>query len=120
MTMTRRTDWPRYYILVDRVPFAVDRMTWADWFETPDRRVAETEIDSRCRVSTVFLGLDHNFGDGEPVLFETMIFGGPLAGEMWRYATWAEAEQGHRQAVEQAKIAAARIKAIAAAAHSRL
>lgn len=27
-------------------------------------------------VSTVFLAIDHAFGDGPPVLYETMIFGG--------------------------------------------
>jgi hypothetical protein len=108
------TDWPRHYILVDRVPFAVDLMTWAKWFENIDnRRIAETVINDRCHVSTVFLGLDHNFRGGEPLLFETMIFGGAYDGELVRYATWAQAEAGHADAVTAARIAAAKVDAIA-------
>jgi len=31
------------------------------------------------------------------VLFETMVFGGPMADEQQRYCTWAEAEAGHKR-----------------------
>src|SRR5215471_17514474 len=38
-------------------------------------RVAVTELPNGGRVSTVFLGLDHNYsGVGPPIVFETMIF----------------------------------------------
>jgi hypothetical protein len=30
-----------------------------------------------------------------PLLFETMVFGGPLDGEQTRYSTWDEAKSGH-------------------------
>jgi hypothetical protein len=41
-------------------------------------------------VSTVFLAIDHNFGrDGEPVLFETMVFRGEER-EQYRYSTLAQ------------------------------
>lgn len=105
--------WPRYYILVGRTPVAVDLMTWGKWFEKNDRRVDATRINSKCSVSTVFLGLDHNHRGGEPILFETMIFGGPLDGEQWRYHTWEQAERGHAEAVSSAKVACAKVKAIA-------
>jgi hypothetical protein len=52
----------------------------------------------------VFLGLDHRFGgSGPPLLFETMIFGGPLDEEMWRYSSWDAAEAGHAAAVRKAR-----------------
>lgn len=52
-------------------------------------------------VSTVFLGIDHNhFGDGPPVLFETMIFGGPLDELQWRYHTLEQAQVGHQVIVQ--------------------
>lgn len=125
--------WPSYYILVGRVPFAVDLETWGRWFETTSNRiVATTVVDDtptektkgfpgrerkyigpKVRVSTIFLGLDHNYSGGEPILFETMIFGGPLDGEQWRYHTYDEAERGHANAVKDAKIAQAKVKAIA-------
>jgi hypothetical protein len=52
-------------------------------------------------ISTVFLGLDHNFGQGPPLLFESMVFGGEDDGEMVRYSTWEEAETGHKLLVEK-------------------
>src|SRR6476646_6845896 len=107
------SEWPRYYILVDRLPVAVDHDTWMRWFETSDRQIGDDKI-GKTRVSTVFLGIDHNFyGSSGPLLFQTLIFDGPLADEMWRYATYAEAERGHQEAVTQARIVAGRIKAIA-------
>src|SRR5262245_1468544 len=55
---------------------AVDMWTWARWFESVNnRRVAWTGITSEVHVSTIFLGIDHRFfGDGPPIVFETMIF----------------------------------------------
>lgn len=106
--------WPRHYILIDRVPFAVDPMTWAKFFEdTNNRRVAEDRI-GKITVSTVFLGLDHNYhGRGDPILFETMVFGGALHHDTTRYQTWAQAEAGHAEIVTQVRIAQAKIKSIA-------
>lgn len=49
-------------------------------------------------VSTVFLVIDHNWGEGPPILFETMIFtpeGEPAAQR--RYATEDQAVAGHDQ-----------------------
>lgn len=67
-----------------------------------DRRVARDEI-GEATVSTVFLTLDHNFGDGPPVLFETLVFGGPLDQEMRRYCTWDEAVSGHARMVARVR-----------------
>lgn len=86
---------------------------WAKWFENiENRRVADTPIDAPgAHVSTVFLGMDHGRGsDGKPVLYETLVFGGPLDSEMWRYRTWAEAEAGHLAAVAICNAALAKAK----------
>lgn len=108
-----REDWPDYYILVGKTPMAVDMMTWAEWYNNRDNsRVAETEVTSKCYVSTVFLGLDHSFGPGDPVLFETMVFGGPMDQDQWRYRTWADAERGHAEVVAQARKACAQVDAL--------
>lgn len=78
---------------------------WGIWMETHSRVVKqETFFDGTdlVSVSTVFLGLDHNFTDsGTPLLFETMAFGGQHDQEMRRYHTWEEAETGHRLFCEQ-------------------
>lgn len=69
------------------------------------RQVARTEFGDVV-VSTVWLGLDHNWlGQGPPIIFETMIFGGQLDQDQWRYATEAQALDGHAAAVEQARVA---------------
>ncbi len=78
-----------------------DLMKWGAWFETADRRVVKTTLSKDVEVSTVFLGLDHSFGKGPPILFETMVFGGKFDQEMDRYSTWEEAEKGHKQMVEK-------------------
>lgn len=62
------------------------------------------EDGSDLLVSTVWLGVDTNFlRVGPPIIFETMIFGqiGQEENEMcWRYATEAEAKEGHAAVVE--------------------
>lgn len=85
----------KYILNPDGSVEATDLTTWARWFETGDRIIAQDTVDES-RVSTVFIGIDHNFGaSGPPLLFETMVFDGPLDGEQDRYATKAEALAGH-------------------------
>lgn len=48
------------------------------------RRVKLTELNDGTEVSTVFLSMDHNYGEGDPVLWETMVFGGKHDGDMSR------------------------------------
>jgi len=88
------------YILEGKtVKPVTDVIEWAKGFEISNRRVGLYTVDA-FRVSTVFLGLDHGFGFGPPLLFETMVFGGPLNYEMERYSTWKQAEIGHNQIVQ--------------------
>lgn len=68
---------------------------WQKAFGTVDRRVAYTNLGRRGRVSTVWLGLDHGYGAGPPLIFETLVFDGPLEGEMLRYSTEQDARTGH-------------------------
>ena len=79
-----------------------DIIKWAQWFETAKRHVADDRID-QVRISTIFLGIDHSFGEGEPVLFETMIFGGEHDQYTERYCNKAAALAGHDQAVALVK-----------------
>ena len=100
---------PSYYKLLGKLPVpCADVIEWAKCFRTANRRVAETTVGP-LRVSTVFLGIDHSFGGpGDPLLFETMIFGGDpiydwLDAYMDRCSTWEQAEQMHLKAVEWAE-----------------
>lgn len=81
------------------------------------KRVALTEIGPYV-VSTVWIGLDHNFGNGPPLIFETMVFTATawaqenpaldfndpdkehlLELDCYRYATEYEARKGHEDVV---------------------
>lgn len=89
------------YVLDGKTPvLEPDLDKWGDWLETANRVVQQDDVGD-VWVSTVFLGVDHSWTLGPPVLFETMIFGGPRDQETHRYHTWDEAEAGHKQLLEE-------------------
>ena len=52
-------------------------------------------------VSTVFLGVDYGFGEGPPLVFETMLFtDDERDSSIWRYSSWNEALLGHEAVIE--------------------
>lgn len=55
------------------------------------------------QISTVFLGINHNFGFGPPVLWETMVFGGWHDQYQRRYSTLESAKKGHKKAVKMVR-----------------
>jgi hypothetical protein len=89
----RNTKW----ILDDKgEPIACnDIAEWGRWFKKNDVRRVALDMVGTVKLSTVFLGLDHNWQSGPPILFETMIFGGPHDEYQDRYATRAEAVANH-------------------------
>lgn len=97
------------YVLDGQTPVLErDTRRWSHWFETANRQVALTEIETDLgyvRVSTIFLGIDQSFGlgSGPPELFETMIFGGWADGLTRQYSTWDEAVLGHAEMVSSVK-----------------
>lgn len=87
----------------DELTPCADVIEWGCWFEKADRRVAEDVVDD-ARISTVFLGLDHNYTEsGAPLLFETVIFGGVNDGYQERYCTPAAARLQHERIVNQVR-----------------
>lgn len=58
-------------------------------------------------ISTVDLGIDHSFGFGKPLYYETMIFSdsveNPFEYYQDRYTTQKEAIKGHLEAIEFVK-----------------
>jgi len=94
------------YILKDKKVISASPDEFYEFFaDFGNRRVArETVGDSD--ISTVFLGIDHGCGNEpgrRPVVFETMVFGGPLDQEQERCYTWDEAEFQHAQMVERVR-----------------
>lgn len=84
----------------DKIEPVENVIEWARWFESFDNRIEKTEIGD-VLVSTVFLGMNHNWGEGPPLIYETLVFAGDLDGEMERYATEEEAREGHQKMVER-------------------
>lgn len=90
-----------------------DLIKWAQWMGKPDRIIEQTTVEGLW-VSTVFLGLDHNWGEGEPLLFETMVFSSERGEslrdswgwedlEMRRYSTLEGARAGHDEMVAKVR-----------------
>jgi len=103
------------YILTGHDPIPCeDFTTWTTWMDGPGRLVQDIQLidaaHNLVRVCTAFLGVDVNFGDGAPVLFETVVFGGPYDWELYRYCTWEEAQQGHAAIVERCRLRDAGLK----------
>lgn len=94
----------RKYILKNRKIYPCDDLLlWGTWLEENDRHVGDDQIDD-IRISTVFLGLDRSFVESaQPILFETMLFGGPINQDGCRYEDIESAESGHETAVSCAK-----------------
>ena len=113
----------KLYILNDKdeIVEVPDILTFAKWFETQKRFVAKDSV-GKYDISTIFLGLDHSFGLGEPLFFETMVFEKKLSTSKAlskpiklkafkyhkslddytrRYSTKEEALKGHREIIKE-------------------
>lgn len=86
-----------FYIMKNKVPVRVeDEQEWRNWFVAADHRIALDELGGAI-VSTVFLGID----EADGMLFETMVFNGPLPPYRQCYRTCAEAEHRHQEIVAE-------------------
>jgi len=86
-------------------------MTMEQWnalLGDPEYKVVQQDTLENGRwVSTVWLGMNMQYGEGPPLIFETMVF--PSHGnysELYceRYATEAQARQGHQAAMALAAV----------------
>jgi hypothetical protein len=71
---------------------------WRAWFDAADRTVALDTLPSGTSVHTVFLSLNHAFRPGPPVLWETVVEGGPCE-QVVRYTSGDDAIDGHESIV---------------------
>jgi len=89
----------------DRQGNPISMNQWSAMFKDWDaKNVAQTDVGvsgGTVHVSTIWLGLDHNWGGGPPLIFETLVQGGSLDQEMDRYTTEAEALAGHAAMCER-------------------
>lgn len=85
----------------DRKGQPIGMMEWSASLK--QNRTVEFYESPQGNVSTVWLGLNHQWGDGPPLIFETMVFGGALDQECYRYSTEEEAKAGHAAMVQRVK-----------------
>lgn len=90
---------PIYYMLDaagERPIGTRDVTAWARWIErNPAHRIVRQERVAGNLVSTAFLSTNHNWGGkGPPILWETMILSGPMAGLRVRCAGNREQAEG--------------------------
>lgn len=100
----------RFFKLNGKKAVPVSTAKYFQWImEDPDHGVRSVKADEflsgteEILVSTTFLmGINHRWMDGtEPLLFETMVFGGTMDQSQWRYSTWEQAEAGHQEVLAQ-------------------
>ena len=110
------TNPPRQYFVLDdnNQPQRASSIEAARFYRLMTQRHVGWDKVGGCVVSTVFLCVDHQFGDGPPLLFETMVFvddhHGAVLGQ--RYSTWDDAFLGHRAKVRELEQAAAHANAL--------
>jgi hypothetical protein len=113
--MARPIDRPLHYMLnPDHSLRPAELLEWARWHEhSYEERSVGLTIVGPYRVSTMFLGLDHQFGDGPPMIFETCVFDSSASIEdsfcpgrfiehsevQDRCSTWDQAVEMHAQVV---------------------
>jgi hypothetical protein len=95
-----------HYKLIGKLPVPCTLMEWAHWMEAePTARIVKRTTIGTLYVSTVFLGIDHNWDpdpNAEPLLFETMVFDDLHDAYQTRCTTWDQAELMHEVAVAEA------------------
>jgi len=95
----------KYILKGKKIVECADLFEWAEWFEESKNRIIKQEtLNNGLEVSTIFLGLNHNFsGKGKPVLFETMVFEPLKKGEEFRNGLYQERCSTRKKAKEMHK-----------------
>lgn len=84
--------------------------TWVELLGDPEYKIIEQTTwvggDNNYMISTVWIGLNQNIGDGEPITFETMLMEMKAGGRdsnttlLARYSNEQAAREGHARFVE--------------------
>lgn len=104
--MGKRTG-KEYSIMKDGVVIPATLTEWENYrglpLEESGRHIAQDKVGDYL-VSTVFMGYNHNYFEGPPLWFETMIFDeNEKDCGMDRYETLEEAKLGHQRMIEKTK-----------------
>lgn len=95
-----------YILDENKRPVRLDSNEWSEWMHKQNEgqgRVVKQEHLVPYYLSTVFLGIDHNFGNTDPkkaVLFESMVFLNKSEVFIRRYHSWNGSLKGHEKISE--------------------
>lgn len=95
---------PTYYKM-DGTPYEGNDpvLQWAKDMEKGNK-IKLTLLPDGIRISTVWLGLDHNLGEGRPLIYESMVFDKDRKElDQVRYATIEKALKDHDRLVKKWK-----------------
>ena len=102
-------------------PVSAEVETWSPWMATHEQEwKLAVDIVGDVKVSTVFLGSDHNWGGGPPILWETCIFTPDRSDVVERYMSREQALSGHAQHLADVLQKAHPLAQAAAAANATL
>ena len=86
----------RFYRLLDRVPVRCTLTEFAKAMQNGSDHILAQATINELQISSVFTGIDQNWSGGDPILFETMVFGLPDdLHPQWRFSTWDETMEMH-------------------------
>ena len=91
---------PLYTLHDGEIIHEPDILVWANWMTETNRTMYFMQR-SGVQIITTFLGCAVNFRDGNPLLFETMVFGGELDQEQEQCATCYEAYPMYERMVDR-------------------
>ena len=94
----------RLYVLNEqRQPVTVDSFEeWGEWlYKNKEKRIiASSHFEDGTIIITAFMAHSTPFSDeNDPQTFQTQVYGGDHNGKTRYYASWEQAEEGHRQMV---------------------
>lgn len=93
-----------YYVLDEEgrpIP-EPDLLKWAQFFESGTRVLRKDKLPNGISVITAFLAVDSSWGQGAPILWGTMILGGPDDKQEERYSSREDVIAGHEKALARA------------------
>jgi len=86
----------RFYRLVDRTPVRCTFAEFAKAMQDDANRIVTQATVGELQISTVFTGINSNWSEGDPILFETVVFGLPDDLQpQWSFSTLDEAMEIH-------------------------
>jgi len=94
-----------WYILdKDNKPIRSNIISYSKWeSKNPGIKGVKQDYIGDIYISTVFLGLDHSYDGGKPLLWETMVFNGEDDMYQERYTCYEDAVEGHERVLELVK-----------------